>query len=169
MINIVSVFFLFPIDRANITTFFAGNQSLNESDTLSLTSNCAADGNPTPSITWIRLSDNSPVNKPVLTITGKQDEGGYKCTASNGVGSPDNRTVYIVVASELFMKYLYSKLYFIYFKGLKSRKIKILISESWLFEFYVFFCFCKNLYTVYCKMNIQLSLNAKLKITLGTF
>ena len=136
MINIVSVVFLFPIDRANITTFFAGNQTLNESDTLNLI--CAADGKPTPSITWIRLSDNSPVNSP-LTITGKQDEGQYNCTASNGVGSPDSRTVYIIIPSELFMKYLYSKLYFIYLRGLKSRQIKKLMSESRLFEFYVFF------------------------------
>ena len=90
---------VFVTDAANITTFLISNQTLNESDTLNLT--CAADGNPTPNITLIRLSDNSPVN-PASNITGKQDEGEYKCTASNGVGSPDSRTVYIFVPSELY-------------------------------------------------------------------
>ena len=100
MINIVRVVFLFQIDRANITTFFTSNQTLNESDTLNLT--CAADGNPRPSITWISLSDNSPVNS-VSNITGKQDEGGYMCIASNGVGRPDSMIVYIFVQCELLL------------------------------------------------------------------
>ena len=61
---------------------------------------CEADGNPTPNITLTRVSDNSPVNFS-LTITGKQDEGGYRCTANNGVGSPDSRITYIFVQCKL--------------------------------------------------------------------
>ena len=100
MINTVTVFCLFQIDRAIITTFFTGNQTLNESDTVYLT--CVANGNPTPSITWIRLSDNSTV-KSTLYITSKQDGGGYMCIASNGVGRPDSRIVYIFVQCELLL------------------------------------------------------------------
>lgn len=79
-------------------THTSGNQTVNESDTVSLT--CTADGNPSPNITWTRLSANSVVTFP-LTITGKQDEGYYRCTADNGVGSPGHRTIFIFVESEL--------------------------------------------------------------------
>jgi len=61
--------------------------------------NCSADGCPTPSITWTRLSDNSIVNLP-LTISGKQDEGAYRCTAENGIGRPNSSDVYITVQSK---------------------------------------------------------------------
>ena len=78
--------------------YTSGNQTLNESDTLSLT--CVADGNPAPIITWTRVSDNKPVSFPLI-ISDKQDEGGYRCTASNGVRSPDSRIVYVFVQSKL--------------------------------------------------------------------
>ena len=71
---------------------------MNETDSLNLT--CKADSNPTPNITWERGYDNSNVSFP-LNITGKQNEGGYRCTADNGVGNPDNRIVYIFVQCEL--------------------------------------------------------------------
>jgi len=58
--------------------------------------NCTADGNPTPNITWTRLSDNSVVTYP-LTITGKQDEGVYECTADNGIGTPATAVFSIAV------------------------------------------------------------------------
>ncbi|XP_068685078.1 neural cell adhesion molecule 1-like [Montipora foliosa] len=57
-----------------------------------------ADGNPEPNITWTRLSDNSIVNMP-LNITGKQDEGGYRCTADNGIGNAAISDVFITVQS----------------------------------------------------------------------
>lgn len=57
---------------------------------------CAADGNPEPTITWTRLSDNSVVAMP-LKITGKQDEGAYRCTAGNGIGNPAKGNVFITV------------------------------------------------------------------------
>jgi len=55
---------------------------------------------PAPSISWTRVSDNSSVSFP-LTITGKQDEGGYRCTADNGIGNPASQVVYIIVESKL--------------------------------------------------------------------
>ena len=70
---------------------------MNESGIVSLT--CTADGNPAPNISWTRLSDNSVVTFPLI-ITGKQDEGAYRCTADNGVGSPDSRTIFVFVARE---------------------------------------------------------------------
>ena len=84
------------IDAAKIN-YTSGNQTLNGSDTLSLT--CEADGNPTPNTNWTRVSNNKPVSFPLI-ISGKQDEGGYRCNASNGVGSPDSRIVYVFVQSK---------------------------------------------------------------------
>ena len=78
-------------------------------DLLSL--KCTADGYPAPNITWTRLSDNSVVTMP-LTISGKQDEGLYRCTADNGFGSPARRDVFITLPSK-FMFFLCSL--FIYY------------------------------------------------------
>ena len=87
--------FLFT-DQPHITRI-SGNQSVKEKSKVIL--NCTADGNPTPNITWTRLSDNSVVTFP-LTITGKQDEGVYECTADNGIGTPATAVVSIVVESK---------------------------------------------------------------------
>ena len=84
-------------DAAKIN-YTSGNQTLNETEILHLT--CVVGGNPTPNITWTRVSNNKAVSFPLI-ISGKQDEGGYKCTASNGVGSPDSRIVYVFVQSKL--------------------------------------------------------------------
>ena len=64
-----------------------------------MTLNCMAEGNPAPTVTWTKVADNSTVNFP-LTITGKQDEGLYRCTAQNGVGSPATKDVHITVNCE---------------------------------------------------------------------
>ena len=85
-------------DAAKINYTY-GNQTLNESDTLNPT--CVADGNPTPIINWTRVSDSKPVSFPLI-ISGKQDEGGYKCIASNGVGSPDSRIFNVSVQSKCY-------------------------------------------------------------------
>ena len=94
----VNVCVFFMIDAAKIN-YTSGNQTLNESDSLNPT--CLADGNPTPNFTWTRVSNNKPVSFP-LNISGKQDEGGYKCNASNGVGSPDSSVVYVFVQSKFY-------------------------------------------------------------------
>ena len=102
-------------DPANIT-HINGNQTVNETDVVTLT--CKADGYPTPGpVKWTRVSDNSPVSFP-LTITGKQDEGGYRCTADNGIGNPASQVVYIIVKSK-------SKLYTLHvYHGLMKMGIK---------------------------------------------
>jgi len=85
------------LDPADITRI-SGNQTVNETDVVALI--CLAEGMPAPSISWTRVSDNSPVSSS-LTITGKQDEGGYRCTADNGIGNPASQVVDIVVESKL--------------------------------------------------------------------
>ena len=92
----VNICAFFMIDAAKIN-YTSINQTLNESDTFNLT--CVADGNPTPTINWTRVSNNKPVSFPLI-ISGKQDEGGYRCTSSNDVGSPDSRIIYVFVQSK---------------------------------------------------------------------
>ena len=84
-------------------TYISDEQTLNKGDSVSL--NCTADGNPTPSITWIKVSDNSFVSYP-LGITGKVNEGLYRCTADNGIGSPVTKDVSIVVHCEFLVSIL---------------------------------------------------------------
>lgn len=57
---------------------------------------CLAEGNPAPRITWTKVADTSRVNFP-LTIGGSQDEGLYRCTAENGVGSLVTKDVNMTV------------------------------------------------------------------------
>ena len=64
-----------------------------------MTLNCSADGNPRPVISWTRVSDNSAVIFP-LTDIGQLDEGAYRCTAYNGVGSVVTRDSSVIVHCE---------------------------------------------------------------------
>ena len=75
-------------------THIIHDRIVNETDVVLL--NCTADGNPLPRINWTRLPDNITVSK-VLNITGKQDEGLYRCTAKNGVGNAATKDVNITV------------------------------------------------------------------------
>ena len=59
--------------------------------------NCTADGNPLPNITWTRLSSNSRVTFPLAVW--RVDEGGYRCTADNGIAN-EIRDVFITVQCE---------------------------------------------------------------------
>ena len=90
MVNVLSVFFLDPPSITHIIH----DRIVNETDVVLL--NCTADGNPLPRINWTRLPDNITVSK-VLNITGKQDEGLYRCTAKNGVGNAATKDVNITV------------------------------------------------------------------------
>ena len=76
-------------------TYVSDNQTANDGDMVIL--NCTADGNPRPSITWTRLSGNSHVTFP-LAIS-RHDEGGYRCTADNGIAI-EIRDVFITVQRE---------------------------------------------------------------------
>ena len=75
-------------------THIIHDRIVNETDVVQL--NCTADGNPQPTIRWTRVPDNSPVPK-VLQITGKQEEGLYRCTAENGVGTAATQDVNVTV------------------------------------------------------------------------
>ena len=55
-------------------------------------------GNPPPNTFWTRVYDNTIVAFP-LTIVSKQDEGPYRCTAHNGIGSPATEEVFIEMKS----------------------------------------------------------------------
>ena len=59
--------------------------------------NCSADGNPPPNITWTRLSSNSRVTFPLAVR--RLDEGGYRCSADNGIATKI-RDVFITVQCE---------------------------------------------------------------------
>ena len=74
-------------------THISDNQTMIENDNMTL--NCTADGHPPPSITWTRLSDNSVVTFPLTTR--RQDQGVYRCTANNSIGSPATNDVFITV------------------------------------------------------------------------
>ena len=79
-------------DPPSITHIY--DRIVNETDVVLL--NCTGDGNPLPQIKWTSVPDNNPVAN-VLQITGKQDEGLYRCTAENGVGNAATEDVNITV------------------------------------------------------------------------
>ena len=67
---------------------------------------CNATGKPTPSITWTKVEDNGTDSAPLPPLVGgkyvlsniqRSANGTYRCTADNGVGTPDNRTVSVKV------------------------------------------------------------------------
>ena len=86
-----------PLTDPPSITDTSGNITVNDTDSVTLT--CTADGFPAPNITWTRLSDNSAVPE-TFNITGKQDEGYYRCTADNGIGNPATGNVFITVKSK---------------------------------------------------------------------
>ena len=93
----------------NITEI-RGKPTVLQGDNLQLT--CEASGQPEPNITWTKEKPGNQGNTVVvqegklLTITGikRTDAGDYTCTAYNGFGKPENRTVYVIVTSEYALK-----------------------------------------------------------------
>lgn len=74
------------------------NMTVNDGDTMIL--DCRADGNPRPTIKWI--FNNSSYVPGLVNITGKQNEGFYRCIAENSVGRDEStRDVYLTVFCKL--------------------------------------------------------------------
>ena len=90
----MNFFYFFPFKDKSRITNISGEQIVKKGDEVNLF--CLAEGNPAPTITWTKVADNSRVNFP-LTIRGSQDEGLYKCTATNGVGNPAIKVVNMTV------------------------------------------------------------------------
>ena len=82
-------------------TEISGNQTITEGEGVSL--RCLADGKPAPNITWTKLSDNSVISMSFTDISRK-DAGKYRCTADNGIESPDTGDLWIVVQCEFGVK-----------------------------------------------------------------
>ncbi|XP_044180726.1 fibroblast growth factor receptor 4-like [Acropora millepora] len=76
------------------SNIFASDQTVTAPRELTL--NCLADGKPTPTIFWTRVSDNTNVSMP-LNITGGKNEESYRCTADNGIGNPLTKVVKISI------------------------------------------------------------------------
>ena len=85
------LFFGFDLDPPNIT-HISENMTVNQSDPVNLT--CRADGNPKPTITWMK---NSKVINKSFIVRGKSAEGLYICTADNGIGKASSKPVFITV------------------------------------------------------------------------
>ena len=81
---LILVSFVFCCLDAPKITHISAPQILSRAELLTL--NCTADGNPAPNITWTRLSNGETVNMP-LTVSGKNYEEVYRCTASNEIGT----------------------------------------------------------------------------------
>ena len=96
---------LVPINITGIR----GKQTVLEGYNLQLI--CEASGRLVPNITWTKEKPGNQGNTVVvqegklLTITdiNRTDAGDYTCTAYNGFGKPENRTVYVNVIGEYCM------------------------------------------------------------------
>ena len=88
----------------------SGETTVPEGDNLQLT--CKASGRPEPNITWTKEKPGNQGSTvvvqegKVLTITNinRTDKGEYYCSAYNGFGTPENRTVYVNVTCEYALK-----------------------------------------------------------------
>jgi len=78
------------------------NQTVNEDDQAVF--RCAATGNPTPKITWIK--DGKPVGEgnPLSLDTNRNHSGKYWCSAENGLGLAINASAYLDVQCKYELK-----------------------------------------------------------------
>ena len=96
-------FLLVPIHIIGIR----GKPSVFEGDNLHLT--CEALSRLKPNITWTRKKPGNQGNSGVvqegkvlkITNINRTDAGEYNCSAYNGFGKPENRTVYVNITCEL--------------------------------------------------------------------
>ena len=86
-----------------------------------LTLKCIAEGKPTPSITWTRLSDNSVVTMPLINIS-RHDEKNYRCTEDNGFKIPATRDVSIDVKCKCYIELTFESLNSL-FSSLRNKTI----------------------------------------------
>ena len=72
-------------------------------DDPSITLECIADGEPTPSITWTKVYANGSDSGVLRTgnqfvlETNRNNSGTYRCAAYNGIGTAPNLTVKVEV------------------------------------------------------------------------
>ena len=91
-------------------TGISGEPTVLQGDNLQLT--CKVSGQPEPNITWTKEKPGNQGNTVVvqegklLTITdiNRTDAGDYTCTAYNGFGKLESRTVYVIVTCEYALK-----------------------------------------------------------------
>ena len=74
-----------------------------------VTLSCNVTGAPKPNITWTRVWENGTDSEALQSKDGylvmanisRSSKGTYRCTAFNGIGEPDNRTVTVIVRCKL--------------------------------------------------------------------
>ena len=74
-----------------------------------VTLSCNATGKPIPNITWTRVWENGTDSGElpsmdgiyVISNTSRGSHGTYRCTTSNGAGTPANQTTEVIVECKL--------------------------------------------------------------------
>ena len=110
----------FILDSASVVRVVASSNIALEGDAYTL--GCEATGDPMPTVTWIKVSNNQRIHGNILEFTSidRNDAGDYKCEASNRCGmEAKTETInvsckYCIVSIWLWFMRKYS-IYFIYY------------------------------------------------------
>ena len=78
------------------------NQTVNEDDLTIF--HCAATGNPSPTITWIKDGRTVGEGDTLRFETNRNHSGKYWCSAENGLGLAINTSAYLDVQCKFFKK-----------------------------------------------------------------
>ena len=121
-------------------------KTANESQTAIF--KCTVDGNPLPQVTWSKLNSSLPVGHHVVQSSGAlilkdlrpEDEGVYRCTAKNLLGSV-NASAKLIVQCKLFSFQFLLSSFMPVLPGSSSRS-HILLLDSGIFRFVFVFLFC---------------------------